>query len=967
MGMSSSQARLLSLTARQHDIEYKAQRLEAQKLQMSNESDSVYNDYLKAMDATKIQTKLSSVWDDNGFVDATLNVMENQGVSSYTGKTASKNLFLEEISTGRIFITKQFADQNGLTTTDAMPSLDDFLTSCGHTKTSYPVYSTRTVENLDTVAGFTPITSSSLSSYSETWGYSKAVANTAGGGIDYAALAAYASFNSAHSAVSGTALTPDISALTSGSTYTISDATQLKKLQELVNSGVSTANVTIKLANNIDMSSVSDWSGIGYGSKNSTGDNAFTGMAFKGTFDGNGYTINNLTGTQGLFGFTEGATVENVGLENLKINGSSGTIGGLIGYATDTNVSNVYSTGSVNNTNTTSFTHTSTAYDNAVGTGGLVGFYYGNLGATTTVNDVYSSANVTGAGYNVGGLLGTYFIMHGNSHPNFENAYSTGAVNGSNNVGGIAGYWKVDPDNNSNTTVSNLYSGGTITGNTNVGGFTGVLSCWDDNGDSFTFTGIDTTSKINGTNNSGVFIGNNNAVTTTTNAQFTDSGYGEDINPGMNMVGAATSGTASIPSTGGGVEPFNVAPTVPSVSAGGTGGLYSNIYAAMIKAGSIKPTDMAPADLTAVQNKIKAFITSFGDNATDNAKLYNLNTNIYKALTDSTLDSSDTTFMSQLTSDINNGTTTNTATYQNTGLSASDKVARSNTNDAWSPDHSLTKGTMSIPSIKTIATELALAFKKAGYTPTDIASNIESYLTSNYSDTSDSTAGTINKAYLAELNKIAGDNSTKGVDADSDLSALYNAYSGNSKYTAKAIDQDVLDHPDRYQITMSTADQSSAVTGSIQHGTKEETYQSGTKLDWDQTDTSILADEASYNLLKNSGFIVENETISSSNTWLTNVVNAGVAQFTTFDLTTGAKTSASVATETSLQEVSDDTFLKKAEAKYEADMRKINSKETRIDNDLSKLETERTAIKTEEDTLKTTIKDNVNLNFKLFS
>ena len=35
MGLSASQARLLNLTARMHDIEYKAQNLEAQKLQMN--------------------------------------------------------------------------------------------------------------------------------------------------------------------------------------------------------------------------------------------------------------------------------------------------------------------------------------------------------------------------------------------------------------------------------------------------------------------------------------------------------------------------------------------------------------------------------------------------------------------------------------------------------------------------------------------------------------------------------------------------------------------------------------------------------------------------------------------------------------------------------------------------------------------------------------------------------------------
>ena len=55
MGLSSSQARLLTLTSRMHDIEYKAAKLEAQKLQMANESRKAYDDYLVALDATKIQ------------------------------------------------------------------------------------------------------------------------------------------------------------------------------------------------------------------------------------------------------------------------------------------------------------------------------------------------------------------------------------------------------------------------------------------------------------------------------------------------------------------------------------------------------------------------------------------------------------------------------------------------------------------------------------------------------------------------------------------------------------------------------------------------------------------------------------------------------------------------------------------------------------------------------------------------
>ena len=73
-----------------------------------------------------------------------------------------------------------------------------------------------------------------------------------------------------------------------------------------------------------------------------------------------------------------------------------------------------------------------------------------------------------------------------------------------------------------------------------------------------------------------------------------------------------------------------------------------------------------------------------------------------------------------------------------------------------------------------------------------------------------------------------------------------------------------------------------------------------------------------------------------------------------------------IATDTSLQEVSDETLLKKAEAKYEADMRKINQKDKKFDTDLAAMDAERNAVKTEMDTLKSVAKENVDRTFKLF-
>ena len=75
----------------------------------------------------------------------------------------------------------------------------------------------------------------------------------------------------------------------------------------------------------------------------------------------------------------------------------------------------------------------------------------------------------------------------------------------------------------------------------------------------------------------------------------------------------------------------------------------------------------------------------------------------------------------------------------------------------------------------------------------------------------------------------------------------------------------------------------------------------------------------------------------------------------------------SVATNTGLREVQDETLLRKAEAKYEADMKKIDMKDRKFDQDLAALEAERNAIKQEMETLKTVAKENVERTFKLFS
>ncbi len=58
MGMSASQARLLSLTSRMHDLEFQAQGIQYSKLDLIDLKQKEYDEYLEALDATKFQMSI---------------------------------------------------------------------------------------------------------------------------------------------------------------------------------------------------------------------------------------------------------------------------------------------------------------------------------------------------------------------------------------------------------------------------------------------------------------------------------------------------------------------------------------------------------------------------------------------------------------------------------------------------------------------------------------------------------------------------------------------------------------------------------------------------------------------------------------------------------------------------------------------------------------------------------------------
>lgn len=124
--MSASQCRLLTLTARMSDLEYRAQSVSNSKLQLATKSDAIARDYSAALDKKKL-TVLSSYDTSTGtpnYIDATAyNLTTYNAISPL-----DKQRFLQD-SDNKVLISENikaaFESSNG--------NLVEFLTSLGYT------------------------------------------------------------------------------------------------------------------------------------------------------------------------------------------------------------------------------------------------------------------------------------------------------------------------------------------------------------------------------------------------------------------------------------------------------------------------------------------------------------------------------------------------------------------------------------------------------------------------------------------------------------------------------------------------------------------------------------------------------------------------------------------------------------------------------------------------------------------
>ncbi|MFI3290152.1 MAG: GLUG motif-containing protein [Rikenellaceae bacterium] len=264
--------------------------------------------------------------------------------------------------------------------------------------------------------------------------------------------------------------------------YQIENATQLRQLSTNVAAGTNYSGEYFEMTCDIDLGGVNADGTI-------TAENEFTtigyfGRSFCGTFDGGGHEVSGLyinqpeSAYQGLFGYIDSATIKNLGVSG-SVMGQYG-VGGVVGCAVSSTVSNCYNTGSVVGSDNyvggvMGWSVTSTV-SNCYNTGSVkgsrrVGGVVGDSITSATVNNCYNTGSVEGASM-VGGVVGC-------SVRTVSNCYNTGSVYGSGDfVGGVVG-------DNIDATVSNCYNTGSVKGSDDsVGGVVGencgtVSNCYN--------------------------------------------------------------------------------------------------------------------------------------------------------------------------------------------------------------------------------------------------------------------------------------------------------------------------------------------------------------------------------------------------------------------------------------------------------------------------------------------------------
>lgn len=245
----------------------------------------------------------------------------------------------------------------------------------------------------------------------------------------------------------------------------IYDIEDLQKFQNLVNEGNTYKDYTVKLMNDIDLSSIcgeniENWKPIGdyYTNKD---------LCFEGTFEGNNYTISNIyinasdLEYQGFFG-----EVKNGSIKNLTISGNikakkicGGIVGGIINAQSET-IENC-----TNNVNVETMTGN--------GASGVVAYIY--VSKNISINNCVNNGNTKSAGTSAGGIVGVLWDEKSSdnekSNVTISNCINNGTIETtqscSGGILGVIGYTKevkIENCNNKKDIKANTSDSGGILG-----------------------------------------------------------------------------------------------------------------------------------------------------------------------------------------------------------------------------------------------------------------------------------------------------------------------------------------------------------------------------------------------------------------------------------------------------------------------------------------------------------------------
>ena len=195
-------------------------------------------------------------------------------------------------------------------------------------------------------------------------------------------------------------------------------------------------------------------------------------VSFKGSFDGKNYAISDLTVTPkstdptGLFGSLDNAIVKNLKLTNLKIQvTASGQLytGGVAGKAVESAIDNCSVTGRISSAATASYTGVTDSRSTCAIVGGVVGFAHNS----NLSNVTFSGPLTTTKGQYCGGIVGA---LEGGAVTNGKLAKGSLVYNAMNHTGGIAAYMGLD------ATISNCIVEGEVTSKyAYIGGIVGRM------------------------------------------------------------------------------------------------------------------------------------------------------------------------------------------------------------------------------------------------------------------------------------------------------------------------------------------------------------------------------------------------------------------------------------------------------------------------------------------------------------